>query len=104
MRGGHLSLEHSLAIARDLAKTISRMHSPEINVLHRDLKPANLMIRDFKNADVVVLDLGLSFDRENEQNFLTGTGETIKNELIACLRRLSMAETVVTLVAMSPTS
>jgi serine/threonine-protein kinase len=80
-RGGRLPLEQALALTRDLCATISSMHARD--VLHRDLKPANLMVRDFDKVDLVVLDLGLSFDRERKQETQTRTGETIKNELIA---------------------
>jgi serine/threonine protein kinase len=80
-RGGRLTLEESVALARALCATIGAMHARD--VLHRDLKPANLMVRDFETADVVVLDLGLSFDRENKQETRTRTGETMKNELMA---------------------
>jgi serine/threonine protein kinase len=80
-KGGHLTLGQAIAIACDLCKTMTAMH--EQGVLHRDLKPANLMIRDFEKTDLVVLDFGLSFDRERMQERLTRTGETIKNELLA---------------------
>lgn len=78
--GGHLSLEQSIAIARDLCGTVSEMH--RLEVLHRDLKPANLMVRDLDQADVVVLDLGLSYDRTSKGDSVTRTHETIKNELV----------------------
>jgi serine/threonine protein kinase len=80
-RGGKLPLEQSVAIAKDLCRTMAAMHRQD--VLHRDLKPANLMVRDFDKADLVVLDLGLSFDRTGEQETVTRTGETMKNELLA---------------------
>jgi serine/threonine protein kinase len=80
-RGGRLPLEKSAAIAKDLCETMASMH--KLDVLHRDLKPANLMVRDLEKADVVVLDLGLSFDRGKEQESVTRPGETIKNELFA---------------------
>jgi serine/threonine-protein kinase len=84
-RGGGLGLEQSIAITGELCRTIKAMHSQ--GVLHRDLKPANLMVRDFDKPDVVVLDLGLSFDRQENQESHTRTGETIKNELIALPER-----------------
>jgi serine/threonine protein kinase len=80
-QGGRLTLEKSVAIARDLCTTMAAMHAQQ--VLHRDLKPANLMVRDFEKADLVVLDLGLSFDRARNQETQTRTGEKIKNEFIA---------------------
>jgi len=80
-RGGHLSLDKSFEIVGKLCETMSEMHHAE--VLHRDIKPANLMVRDFDKADIVVLDLGLSYDREGKQTSVTRAGETIKNELVA---------------------
>lgn len=80
-KGNRLSLEHSIAIARDLSQTMEAMHQRD--VLHRDLKPANLMVRDFEKADIVVLDLGLSFNRTATDETVTGSSETIKNELFA---------------------
>jgi hypothetical protein len=78
--GRRLSLDRSVAIARDLCATMKRMH--ELEVMHRDVKPANLMVRDLDKADVVVLDLGLSFDQGRDQETVTTPHETIKNELL----------------------
>ena len=80
-RGGRLSLEQSVALASDICVTIAAMHKQDI--LHRDLKPANLIVRDFETSDLIVVDLGLSFDRTREQETVTQTGETMKNELLA---------------------
>jgi len=55
----------------------------KLQILHRDLKPANLIVRELAPPDIVVLDLGLSFDNTGKLTRLTRVGETIKNELFA---------------------
>jgi serine/threonine protein kinase len=80
-RGGKLTLDQSVAIGLSLCETMGAMHG--LDMLHRDIKPANLMVRDLASADIVVLDLGLSFDRLAKQETQTRPSETIKNELIS---------------------
>jgi serine/threonine protein kinase len=81
IHGRRLSLEKSVRVALALCETIASMHEEEM--LHRDLKPANLMVRNLDTDDIVVLDLGLSYDRQANQETLTRKSETIKNELLA---------------------
>jgi serine/threonine protein kinase len=62
----------------DLARAIGACHEKQI--VHRDLKPGNLMVRDIDNADVVILDFGLSFNKGEVRAVpTTKPGERIGN-------------------------
>jgi serine/threonine protein kinase len=76
-----LDLEQSVAVTLDLCQTVSAAHRE--NVLHRDLKPANIIARDLDKPDLVIVDYGLSFNHEGDEETVTQTGEAIRNELLA---------------------
>ena len=81
---GRLSLEQSLALARDLCTTVGKALVE--GVIHRDLKPQNIVVRSLDPADVVVVDYGLSFNAEDPQD-LTQTSETLDNSFLSLPER-----------------
>jgi len=60
-RSDRLSLNDSLAIARQIAEALEAAH--EQDIIHRDLKPANIIVRD--DGTVKVLDFGLAKAQES---------------------------------------
>jgi eukaryotic-like serine/threonine-protein kinase len=60
-RSDRLSLNDSLAIARQIAEALEAAH--EQGIIHRDLKPANIIVRD--DGTVKVLDFGLAKAQES---------------------------------------
>ncbi|MCH8344556.1 MAG: protein kinase, partial [Planctomycetes bacterium] len=81
---GGLSLESSLAIARDLCQTIEIGIAEGIH--HRDLKPENIILRSLEPPDVVIVDYGLSFNEEEETQ-LTKHSETIESPFLTLPER-----------------
>jgi serine/threonine-protein kinase len=55
-RQGHLSLEETLAITRQVAEALDHLHAQ--NVLHRDVKPENIVFD--ADANALLCDFGLS--------------------------------------------
>lgn len=76
---GPASLELAIEITRDLASTVAQAHKR--GVLHRDLNPDNIMVRDLAKLDLVIVDYGLSFNREDDEP-ATRIGEPIGNRFI----------------------
>jgi serine/threonine protein kinase len=74
---GHLSIEQSIALVVDLSSAMAQAH--ENKVLHRDLKPANIIVRSLDEANAVIIDLGLSFNKDQHQS-VTTTSEAFSNE------------------------
>lgn len=82
---GPASLETSVQIVRSLLKTIRIAYDED--VIHRDLKPNNVMLHANDPSDVVLLDFGLSFRREDVG--VTDTGEHIGNRFLGLPERMA---------------
>jgi serine/threonine protein kinase len=78
---GPYSLDRAAAMVIDLGTTIGAAHGE--GVLHRDLKPANIIVRDPATADLVIVDYGLSFNRDDDAETVTRTDEQFRNEFLA---------------------
>jgi serine/threonine protein kinase len=78
---GPLPLESAASLIFDLGRTITAAHN--MAVFHRDLKPANIVVRNLEKADVVIVDYGLSFNKEDDESSLTIPGEQFRNEFLA---------------------
>lgn len=76
---GPLSLDVSTRIINKIAETIRIAH--KYPLLHRDLKPENIIIRDLNNANVFILDYGLSFNAEVDED-VTDTSDTFRNKFL----------------------
>lgn len=76
---GPCDLSTSLLCVRELAEVLHRCHQQ--NVLHRDIKPANIVLRGEKCGSPVLVDFGLSFNDEGEDD-LTRVGEEIGNRFL----------------------
>lgn len=79
-----LDIDNSLAICNSLLETIRI--GIEANILHRDLKPENIIIRSGNVADVVIVDYGLSFNAEQDDN-LTKVDERLDNRFLTLPER-----------------
>jgi serine/threonine protein kinase len=78
---GPLSLQESLLLTETLFGIIGDCHSEEL--LHRDVKPSNIVLRGGALSSPYLIDFGLSFNREeNEQSALTKTDEKIGNRFL----------------------
>lgn len=74
-----VSINESVAITREISKTIELCHGHKIG--HRDIKPTNIIL---KNGDVnspYILDFGIAFDSK-QTYVLTKKGEMFWNEFI----------------------
>jgi len=79
---GPLPLEKAVAIAMELCSTVSAAHKQ--GILHRDLKPDNIVVRDFDNVDLVIVDYGLSFNNADAAGErLTEAGEQFRSRFLA---------------------
>lgn len=76
-----LSLERAAAMVLDLGTTMSAAHRQ--CVFHRDLKPANIIVRNADAADLVIVDYGLSFNVEDDEETVTETSDRFRNEFLA---------------------
>jgi serine/threonine protein kinase len=76
---GPLSSSQSIGLCLDLASTILIGHN--LQVLHRDLKPDNIIVRNLASNDTVVVDYGLSFNREEDVES-TQEGERFRNNFL----------------------
>lgn len=83
-KSGGLSLEMSVAIAKDLCATMRKAHDEQ--VIHRDLKPENIVVRSKDPTDVVIVDYGLSFNEADEES-VTRDSETIDNRFMSLPER-----------------
>ena len=76
-----LGLNQAVAVAADLAGTVAQVH--RAGILHRDLKPSNLMVRRLgAEADIVLLDCGLSFHEDETTKDITGQ-DPIRNKFLS---------------------
>jgi serine/threonine-protein kinase len=81
---GPLPLEQAVAVTLDLCTTVAAAHRER--VLHRDLKPENIVVRDFEKADLVIVDYGLSFNEEEDEDVsITDTNDTLGNRFFRSL-------------------
>ena len=88
-RKGPLPLDLSAAIVLDIASTIAQ--GLIAGVQHRDLKPDNLKVQSMDPADVVILDYGLSFNSEQDDDIAkqseTRQSETLDNSFLSLPER-----------------
>ena len=79
---GALGLNQAVAVAADLAGTVAQVH--RAGILHRDLKPSNLMVRRLgAEADIVLLDCGLSFHKKDETTKDITGQDPIRNKFLS---------------------
>jgi serine/threonine-protein kinase len=77
--GGTCDIPSAMRCIQALAEVIHRCH--QYNVLHRDIKPSNIVLRGGSPAAPVLVDFGLSFNDEEEDD-LTRVGEEIGNRFL----------------------
>ena len=62
---GAIPIELAGRIALKIAETIRIAH--KYPILHRDLKPDNIIVRDLDKIDIVIIDYGLSFNANEDE-------------------------------------
>jgi serine/threonine protein kinase len=77
-RGGPLETANATAVTLRICNTIELAHT--FPILHRDLKPENVIARSLDNADIVIVDYGLSFNAEDPD--VTVTDDTFRNRFL----------------------
>jgi len=73
-----LPVEQAIDLTLKVAETVEIAHAS--GILHRDLKPNNLIVQGTAPAEVVVIDLGLSFFRGIDN--VTEAGERLRNDFL----------------------
>jgi eukaryotic-like serine/threonine-protein kinase len=81
---GGLQLETAVNTCFTICETLNIAFRE--GIYHRDIKPENLIVRDQDEADVVMLDFGLSFNKD-EESTLTEIDETLDNKFISLPER-----------------
>ncbi|MCH9729755.1 MAG: protein kinase [Actinomycetia bacterium] len=77
--GPLVEVDSALACVGRLAEVLHSCH--ENNVTHRDVKPANIVLREGAPTEPVLVDFGLSFNDEGEDD-LTRVGEEVGNRFL----------------------
>ena len=77
---GRLGLEQAGWMVLDLARTVAAAH--RLGIGHRDLKPKNILVRTLEPADLVIVDFGLSFNRDRDEG-LTRPDEHVRNRFLS---------------------
>ncbi|CAM2192463.1 putative Serine/threonine-protein kinase [Paraburkholderia kururiensis] len=77
--GKPFSFDDALQIVDQLADVVEYCH--ERGGIHRDIKPDNVILRD-GNADVVLVDFGLTFNVNEQDNWHTGDWQELGNRFL----------------------
>ena len=75
-----LGLEDALSLIRYLLSTVRAAHAEDI--LHRDIKPANIILRGSLVTDPVIIDYGLSFNRDDTNANVSRPSETMRSDFL----------------------
>jgi serine/threonine-protein kinase len=82
--GSDLGLDKTGEIMFDLISSIEKAHKE--GILHRDIKPENIIVRDIRKPEIIIVDYGLSFNAQDEDN-LTKTNEMLDNRFLSLPER-----------------
>lgn len=80
VQNGPLSLEAALGFIRALLEVVQYCHAQ--GVIHRDIKPDNIVLRDARTDSPVLLDLGLSFNADDDESLATASGQQLGNRFL----------------------
>jgi eukaryotic-like serine/threonine-protein kinase len=76
-----ISLQEKIILFKRILEILKYCH--HLGILHRDIKPDNIILRDGKVGDPVILDFGLSFNfNDNDDDGLTPSGEHLGNRFL----------------------
>lgn len=74
------NVDLALGITLEICSSVAAGH--RAGVLHRDLKPENIFLQSIDPPDAVLIDYGLSFNRDVDEE-LTGVSEGMQNTFLA---------------------
>lgn len=78
------SIQTAIAFTRDLLSTMKIAFAE--NIQHRDLKPENIIVRNAQSADLVIVDYGLSFNKDSDIS-VTEVDEMLDNKFLSLPER-----------------
>lgn len=81
---GKLSISNALKLVIELCFTVNKALTE--TVVHRDLKPENIIVKSIKPMNVYIVDYGLSFNSQMDDN-QTRISETLDNKFLSLPER-----------------
>lgn len=86
---GPIDMEHAVTLAVRLLEILEYCH--DVDIVHRDIKPQNVILRADDPKDPILLDFGLSFNRNRATSFETEPGQHIGPRSFIDLPELTLA-------------
>lgn len=78
---GPINFEDAIQYTLNIIHTVSEALS--IGIVHRDLKPNNLIVKSEDEHEITIVDYGLSYYVDDEDNDLTGVDSTLDSKFLS---------------------